>query len=70
VFTELLPSNERRYTYTDTETDERDLLSTPLRWAQFAIPNFIKTGSGIQKLMRGLAWTYHKHAFIFEKYGK
>jgi hypothetical protein len=34
VFTELLSSNERRVTHTDTESDGRDLWSTPFRWAQ------------------------------------
>jgi hypothetical protein len=35
------------------------------------IPNFIKTGSGIQKLIRGIhthtqtAWRLHKPTFIF-----
>jgi hypothetical protein len=33
-FTEPLPSNDRRDTHTDTQTDERDVLSKPLRWAQ------------------------------------
>jgi hypothetical protein len=46
VFAEPLPSNDKRG-YTDTETDETDLWSTPLR------QSFIKTSSGIHKLMGG-----------------
>jgi hypothetical protein len=34
VFTEPLPSKDRRDTHIDTHTDGRDLWSTPLRWAQ------------------------------------
>jgi hypothetical protein len=34
VSTEPLPSNNRRDTHTDTQTDERDLWSTSRRWAQ------------------------------------
>jgi hypothetical protein len=33
VSSELLPSNDMRDTHTDTETDEKDLWITPLRWA-------------------------------------
>jgi hypothetical protein len=29
VFTKLLPGNERRHTHTDTQTDGKDLCSTP-----------------------------------------
>jgi hypothetical protein len=34
VFTEPLPSNDKRDTHTDTQTDGRDLWSTPMRWVQ------------------------------------
>jgi hypothetical protein len=34
VFTEPLPNNDKRDTHSDTQSDERDLRSTPLRWAQ------------------------------------
>jgi hypothetical protein len=39
------------------------------------VPNFIKSGSGIQKLMEGFpdiqtAWTLHKPTFIFSKQKK
>jgi hypothetical protein len=51
-FTEPLPSNDRRDKHRDTETDGWDVLSTPLRWVQ--VPSFIKIGSGIQKLIRGI----------------
>jgi hypothetical protein len=33
-FIEPLPSNDKSDTHTDTQTDEKDLWSTPLRWAQ------------------------------------
>jgi hypothetical protein len=35
-FTEPLPSNDRRDTHTDTETNGRDLGSMLLRWAQMS----------------------------------
>jgi hypothetical protein len=54
-FTERLPSNDRRDTHTDTQTDGRDLWSTPLRWAKVPLyiyvytPGFMKIATGIQK---------------------
>jgi hypothetical protein len=36
-FTEPLLNNVMRDTYTDAETDERDLRSTPLRWTQVSL---------------------------------
>jgi hypothetical protein len=36
-FTKPSPSNDRRDRHTDTETDGRDLLSTPLKWAQVTL---------------------------------
>jgi hypothetical protein len=54
VFTELFPSDDEKDRHTDTQTDGRDLGSTPLRWVQTAmiyLPSFIKTGPGIQKLI-------------------
>jgi hypothetical protein len=43
--------------------------------AMLYIPRLVKTGSGIQKLIRGdsqthTAWLSHKPTFIFSKYGK
>jgi hypothetical protein len=46
VFTEPLPSNDRRDTHTDIYTDGKDLWG-----AIIYVPSFIKTGSGIQKLI-------------------
>jgi hypothetical protein len=57
VLTEPLPTNDTiRWPAIigDKQTDERDLRSTPLRWAQMTymdIPSFIKIGSGIQKVI-------------------
>jgi hypothetical protein len=41
VYTELLSSNGRRDTHTDTQTDGMDLRSPPSRWAQ--VPWYIYT---------------------------
>jgi hypothetical protein len=49
MFVDLLPSNDKGNTDTDTQTDGRNLWSKPLRWAQ--VPGFIQIGSGIQKLI-------------------
>jgi hypothetical protein len=52
-------------TYTDTQTDGRDLWSTPLKWAQVSwytyIPSIIKIGSAIQKLIEGDTETHRQH---------
>jgi hypothetical protein len=52
VFTEPLPSSSKGI---HTQTDGKDLLSTPLRWdpdAVIYIPTSIKVGTGIQKMIR------------------
>jgi hypothetical protein len=36
VFTEPLPSNDRRDTHTDTQTDGRDLCNMSLRWTRMS----------------------------------
>jgi hypothetical protein len=81
VCTEPLPSNDRgissepsRYLEKiDTQTDGRDFLIRPLRWAQVPryvyVPSFIKIGSGIQKLIGGdtqTATSSHKPTLFFQ----
>jgi hypothetical protein len=74
-FTEPLPSNDRRDTYTDTDRSEEFMKYAAEMGssAMIYIPSFIKIGSGIQKL-RGGGFTdtqtsrkSHKATFIFSK---
>jgi hypothetical protein len=58
VFSEPFPSNDRRNTHADTQTDGRDLWSTPLRLTHvpwyMCIQSFIKISSGFQYLIGGI----------------
>jgi hypothetical protein len=51
VFTETLPSNDRRDTHTDTQTDAREYAAEMVSVAMLYIPSFMKIGLGIQKLI-------------------
>jgi hypothetical protein len=69
-FTEPLPSNDRRDTHTDTQTDDRFMKydAEMGRGAMIYIASFIKICSGIQKLIGGFtdtAWRSHKPTFNF-----
>jgi hypothetical protein len=61
-FTEPLPSNDRRDTHTDTQTEGFmkyvvEMGSSVMTY----IPNFIKIGSGIRKLIGGYSQTHRQH---------
>jgi hypothetical protein len=47
-FTEPLPNNDRRDKHTLAQTDGKDLLNTPLRWAQVPYTIFLKICSSIR----------------------
>jgi hypothetical protein len=60
--TDPLSSTDRRDAHADTQTDGRDLWCTLLIWARlllyiYKVPSFIRTGSGIQKLIGQI----HRH---------
>jgi hypothetical protein len=63
VFTEPLPSNDRVYTHTDTGLWE-GFIKYAVEMGSGAIiyiPSFIKTGSGILKLMGRIHIQIHRH---------
>jgi hypothetical protein len=78
-FTEPLPSNDRRNTHTDTQTDVGGFMKYADEidsGVMICIPSSVKTGPCILKLMGGRihrhtdthrAWISHKPAFIFSK---
>jgi hypothetical protein len=54
TFLPSLPSNDRRDTHTDIETDGRGFMKYAVEMgsdAMIFIPNFVKIGSGIQKMI-------------------
>jgi hypothetical protein len=70
VFTEPLPSNDRRATHTHTKTDGRDLWSTPFRWALYT--KFRRdwfTHSEVDKsvIQTHTTWRSHTPAFIISE---
>jgi hypothetical protein len=59
VFTESLPSNDRKDIHTDTLTDEKGFMKDAVEMGSGAMiytPSYMKIGSGIQKLTGG-----HRH---------
>jgi hypothetical protein len=60
VFTEPLPNNSRRVTHTNTQIHEQCAVDMG-SGAMIRMPSVIKTGSGIQKLIRGGSQTHRQH---------